>query len=391
MNPAVPPSAPTGLDLVLVGGGLQSALIALSVLERRPDASLVMLEGSDRIGGNHTWSFHAGDVPEAAHGFVEPLVEHRWPAYDVAFPGHERRLDQGYATISSDRLAAVVTERLRAAPHAVLHTGARAVEVTGTSVTLDDGRQFAGKAVIDSRGPGRLPPAPGTGFQKFVGLELDLAEPSPRTVPLLMDACVQQTDGFRFFYVLPLAERRVLIEDTYFSDTADLGLAAISREILAYARARGFVVSGVVRRESGALPLPVRALPVLHSVSPLVAGYAGGWFHPATGYSLPAAVRLALHVGQTPAEDLFGADWERLVARHRQQFRFGALLNKMLFTAFAPEDRWNALARFYRMPEATIARFYSLETTQADRLRVLCGRPPRGLSARTAISRGAFA
>ena len=59
-------------ELLLVGGGLQNALIALSVLDRRPNASLALLEASEQVGGNHTWSFHAGDVPEqAANGAVE--------------------------------------------------------------------------------------------------------------------------------------------------------------------------------------------------------------------------------------------------------------------------------------------------------------------------------
>jgi lycopene beta-cyclase len=57
----------------------------------------------------------------------------------------------------------------------------------------------------------------------------------------------------------------------------------------------------------------------------------------------------------------------------------------MLFGAFLPEARWNALQRFYRLPPDTIRRFYALETTRGDRLRIVCGRPPRGISLRVAI------
>ena len=46
--------------------------------------------------------------------------------------------------------------------------------------------------------------------------------------------------------------------------------------------------------------------------------------------------------------------------------------------------RRNVLERFYRLPEAIIRRFYALSLTRADRLRIICGRPPRGLSLTTA-------
>jgi lycopene beta-cyclase len=393
-------------ELLLVGGGLQNALIALAVLNARPDASVALLEASNRLGGNHTWSFHAGDVPERARPFVEPLVVHRWPGYDVAFPGLERRIAAPYSSISSERLATVVSERMRVAPNAALYTHARAAEVAASTVTLEDGRRFTGTVVIDARGPGRFErefpgsrrrPGKQTGFQKFVGLELELSTSASRTVPLLMDARVPQTDGFRFFYVLPMSPRRVLVEDTYFSDSPDMDVTALREEILSYATRTGLVVTGVAREESGVLPLPLRAGPAPKSVSPLVAGYAGGWFHPATGYSFAPALRLALHVAETRADTLFGAEWTALTARHAKQFRFGALLNRMLFTAFRPEARWNALARFYRMPEEVMARFFALETTPGDRLRLLCGRPPAGFSLRTlrtirtTPARGAFA
>src|SRR6185503_5071597 len=113
-------SAETRFDLVLVGGGLQSALVALCVLERRPEAQIAMVERAPRIAGNHTWSFHAGDVPPDAAAIVDQLVTNRWSSYDVAFPGWERTLAEPYASITSERLASVVEDRFRTAPGLLL-------------------------------------------------------------------------------------------------------------------------------------------------------------------------------------------------------------------------------------------------------------------------------
>ncbi|MET0410020.1 MAG: lycopene cyclase family protein, partial [Polyangiaceae bacterium] len=61
------------------------------------------------------------------------------------------------------------------------------------------------------------------------------------------------------------------------------------------------------------------------------------------------------------------------------------------FSAFAPAERFHVLERFYRLPEATIRRFYALELSSADRARILCGRPPSGLSLKRVFSREARA
>jgi lycopene beta-cyclase len=378
-------------DVVLVGGGLQNALIALALFDRNPDARVALVERSDRVGGNHTWSFHSGDVPDGARSFTEPLVVHRWSGYDVAFPNLERGIAESYATITSERLRAIVERRFRDAPNAVLLTGADAVRLEPSRVVLDDGRVFYARLVVDARGPGAFPHSRRLAFQKFVGLELELNAPQSRSRPLLMDARVDQDDGFHFFYVLPFSARRVLVENTYFSDTSTLDVRRLHRDVLAYAESVGFDVKGVVREESGVLPLPLAVPGNFSEGSPLVAGYAGGFFHPTTGYSFPVALRLALHIANTSPADRFGARWSRFASAHRRQFRFAAFLNQLLFTAFEPEDRWNVLERFYRMPDDSIRRFYALETTAGDRLRLLCGRPPRGVKVSAALFGGVSA
>jgi lycopene beta-cyclase len=376
-------------DVLLVGGGLQSALIALAVLDARPGARVAIIEQNARIAGNHTWSFHGGDVPEAARAIIEPLVTYSWDGYDVAFPGFERTIPSKYAAIASHRLASIVEARIAGAAGSALFTGVSAKAIDATSVILSDGRTLGGRLVVDARGPQRFAAPRTGGYQKFLGLEILLAKPHGRTRATLMDACVRQTDGYRFFYVLPLDERRLLVEDTYFSDTTQLDAPALREGVLGYVAGKGFKIADILREEQGVLPLPARGPSAEGTGSPILAGYAGGWFHPATGYSFPVALRLALHIARATSADLFGERWERLVARHRSQFRFACLLNRMLFGAFHPERRFTALERFYRLPEETIHRFYALAMTRGDRLRLICGRPPRGFSLRAAIGASA--
>jgi len=376
-------------DYLLIGGGLQNALIALAVLKREPEARVCLVERGAALGGNHLWCFHGLDLSEAGQALVAPLVVRRWDHYSVRFPSFERRLETPYAAVSSERLAQHVSSVFARTPSSRLILGRCATRIAAASVTLDDGEELHAKVVIDARGPEAHCREHVIGYQKFVGLELELEHPTELSDPIVMDANVRQDDGFRFVYSLPLSPSRVLVEDTYFSDGPELDVGLLRTRALAYARDLGLAVAGISRQESGVLPLPAAAA-TTHAGSPWQAGYAGGWFHPTTGYSFPIAVRLALHVASTTPETLFGESYGAFAREHARQQRYACLLNRLLFQAVPPAARRNVLERFYQLPEPSIARFYALTTTAFDRARILCGRPPRGLSLGRAVTKGLF-
>ncbi len=368
-------------DYLLVGGGLQNALVALTLLKRRAGVRLALIERESHLCGNHAWCFHENDIPRAARDLVLPLVTHLWPVYEVAFPGQRRTLHFGYASVSNQRLEAVLRRALDEAA-ATLITGVAVTNVDANSVLLADGRRLVGRFVIDARGPSNGWDSPAA-YQKFVGLELELPDAQAPAVPLLMDATVAQIEGMRFVYVLPLAPNRVLVEDTYYTNEPHLDVAAMSERVLAYAAARGWSHARVARREQGVLPLPLAGGNGPVAAMPLKAGYGGGWFHPTTGYSLPLALRLALALAASAGSSLEAV--AALAALHTKQAEFLYRLNRLLFLATRPSDRWRVLARFYQLPEPTLQRFFALELTAADRLRILSGRPPVGVSWRDAM------
>ncbi|MES1157675.1 MAG: lycopene beta-cyclase CrtY [Haliangium ochraceum] len=368
---------------LVVGGGLAGGLIALALAEAGRGAGVVLIEQDGSLGGNHTWSFHDTDLDDDQRRLVAPLVSHRWPRHMVRFPGGDRVIEAGYASIASDDFARIVMERLSAAGVRLL-LGHKVAAVGRSMVRLDDETVWRGDAVIDARGPERPTAQERTGYQKFVGMELVLRTDGPWTMPVVMDATVPQQDGYRFMYVLPFTPRRVLIEDTAYSANPVIDAEACESAVLAYAERHGAVVSGVVRRESGVLPLPLRSQRQAGATSrrpfPLAVGYRGGFFHPVTGYSLPAAARVAGVIAKARTADEVGDGVARIARELRPQRRFERFLNRLMFDAMPPEARWTALERFYRLPEDTIARFYASRNTMWDRVRLFAGRPPRGVS-----------
>ncbi len=369
-------SSGDGARLILAGGGLAAALIARRLSLDSSD-SILILESAPEPFGEHTWSFHLADVGADDLAWLAPMVAHRWPGQSVRFRDYRRELSSGYATLTS----ASVREAMAQLGNVEVRCGARVESVGADHVSLSDGETLNADCVIDARGY-RSSTALVLGYQKFVGLEVETAAPHGVHNPVIMDASVDQHDGYRFVYLLPFSENRVLIEDTRYADGEALDEAVLERDIHDYAHAQGWSISRVLRRERGVLPISLAhdAARFWAEVPPDVpqAGMRAGLFHPTTGYSLPEAVRLANLVAQAwpvGSAELAGKIREHALRRHREQ-RFYRLLNRMLFLAAVPSQRHLVLQRFYRLPEPLIERFYAGRTSPTDMARILVGKPP---------------
>jgi lycopene beta-cyclase len=364
------------VDVCILGGGLAGSLVALALARQRPEVRLAVIEPGP-VGGNHIWSHFASDVDPSHDWLVEPLIVHRWPAYDVTFPDLRRTLGVEYRSITSERLAAVVSDRL---PPGTVITG-RVASAGPAEVELTDGRTLRAGAVLDARGAGDAATLD-LGWQKFLGRTLIVPAGHGVERPLVIDATVPQIDGYRFLYVLPLSRSEVFVEDTYYSDSPALDLPAIGERISCYAGARGWQVTGITRTESGVLPVVLGGDFDAYWAStgsdlPKV-GVRAGLFHPTTGYSFPDAVRTATRIAAHP--DLSNAalhelTWGQAKAAWRSR-GFYRMLDTMLFRAAEPEDRYRVLERFYRRPAGLISRFYAGRSTRVDQLHILSGRPP---------------
>jgi lycopene beta-cyclase len=363
--------------VVLVGAGLANSLIAWRLATARDDCRVTIVERGADVGGNHTWSFHLTDMTAEALIWLKPFIAHQWPAYTVMFPGLTRRFDGGYASIPSDRLR----DLIRSNAKITVESGADAVKLDPASVVLSDGRRIDGDCVIDGRGV-RSSKHMTLGYQKFFGREFRLKKPHGLTCPILMDATVPQEDGYRFLYSLPFGERDVLVEDTRYADGSALDDAELQACIDRYLQSRGWEAESVLREERGVLPIVLTgdiekfwdegASGVARS------GLAAVLFNSATGYSLPYAVRLADEIAKLTSfeasrvyrltRDVSVTTWEKAGL-----FR---LVNRMLFRAAEPSERWRPMKRFHTLPEDLVSRFYAGQPTFADKARILVGKPP---------------
>src|SRR5689334_2625805 len=89
-------------DIILVGGGLSSGLLGLRLKTLKPHLKVLIVEQGSTLGGNHTWSFHTGDLTSEQFAWVRPLVSQSWSEYSVQFPSFTRTIQSGYHSIRSE-------------------------------------------------------------------------------------------------------------------------------------------------------------------------------------------------------------------------------------------------------------------------------------------------
>jgi lycopene beta-cyclase len=380
-------SAPADCDVIFAGGGLASVLAAYRLAMVRPHLRIAVVEAGDRLGGNHTWSFHDSDLTTEQRAWLAPFIAHRWASQTVRFPTYTRSFGSGYNTITSDTLHHAAMARLGAS----VVLAARISDLDEAGLRIIGGRKLRAPCVIDGRG---YEPSAALvlGFQKFLGQEVRCASPHGERAPVIMDAAVSQDDGYRFVYTLPLAPNRLLIEDTYYANGADLNATLSRGRIADYAASRGWRIVEVVREERGVLPVVLAgdietfwadsSKPLDGNRVPAAPiGVRAALFHPTTGYSLPDAVRLADVLAALPSLTTAAvrAAVEERSKRLWRERGFYRLLNRMLFLAAKPHERYEVLQRFYTLPERLISRFYAASSSAADKARILIGRPPVSL------------
>ncbi len=344
---------------IIMGGGLWGGLLAYHLTKFRPDINFELHEKDNTLGGNHTWSFHQSDLDSDSFQVIAPFIEKTWKGHSVFFPKHSRSLEMPYCSITSEGF------------HRVLCESIPSEKLFFKSQIRPEG--LTNEIVIDASNQDSLYGK--CGYQKFLGIEVELAEEHGLSIPILMDAQVVQKDGYRFIYYLPWTSRRILIEDTRYSNNASLNLIELEADIQSILKQKNWKVEKVLRKESGVLPIPIDPV---SSQGNNISINLSGIFHDVTGYSLPDAVRLINELIKIQ-------DWQRSTVlecvnnyrqkRHRDR-SFFRLLNRLLFQAAEPKLRYLVLSHFYELSQPLIERFYSGKMNKLDYIRIFMGKPP---------------
>lgn len=357
--------------LLIAGGGLAGSLAALAMAKARPEVPILLVEESERFGGDRIWTFYDDDLDGDDGWVLDPIVPQHWQGYYVAFPGHSRKFRAGINIVRAAALDAAVRETLRPDQYRL---GTKVVAVRDNELVLLGGEKIRADGAIDARGAANLSMLD-LGWRKYFGREYSFPQPHGVDRPVVMDATVDQADGYRFVQCLPFSDTSMLVEEVYYSDSPEIDAGEMGARLDAYLAKRRWTGGTVEREESGSAPVPTGgdfgAFWRVGGARVAKIGLRGGFFHPTTGHTLPDAARTAAIL--TQQKDISGDTLHDLFEeeaanqwRKRDVYRG---FNSTLLNAKGGERR-QIFESFYELDPALISRFNAGRTGMMDKMKL---------------------
>lgn len=357
----------TMLDVLVVGKGPAALACAAALGERGLGAALL-----GPAGAVHWPAAYGVWADELANAGCPPLLEDSW-ATAIVHTEREHRLQRTYGRVDNARMAAWLGERCARGGVREIEGQAAGIEAgsASTAVLLHGGGRVEARVVVDATGhrPAllRLPEHPAPAFQTALGWTVEADEhPFAASEAVLMDwrdehlAPSGRGGVPTFLYAYPLRDGRLFVEETALAARPALPLDLLESRLESRMRGMGVRVRRVVAREEVWIPMG-GALP-RRDARVVGFGAAGGFVHPATGYSLarslaaaPAlayAVSAALGAPNATPERAVAAAWDAIwpaeQRRRRALFRFG-MEQLLAMDGGAARDFFDA---FFALPDA---------------------------------------
>jgi len=234
----------------------------------------------------------------------------------------------------------------------------RAVARDAAGVVLADGTRLAARTVVDAGGyrqplldrPATAPPA---AEQTAYGLVVDEATAAPVVGPgeaLFMDWTPGDDRSWpTFLYAIPVGAGRVLLEETSLARRPGLPTAQLRERLLARLARAGVALPPDAEVEKVHFPVDAR-----RHRSPDAVGFgaAAPLVHPASGFSVATALRLAPHVADALAAHLPGDPPAALAAARTVVWSPAARAVHAL--------RRRGLEALLRMPPAEVPAFFEV-------------------------------
>ncbi len=282
--------ASQSFDYIIVGNGLAGLQLGLRLASDSYFAfkRIVLIDKSAKTVNDKTWCFW-----EKGDGKWQEIVHKTWE--HGLFLSEEKKIEldlapYNYKMIRSSDFYSYCKAKLNAYPNvSFIEEEVTDVQENEEVEVLTTQQNYKAKHVFDSRLPKAFSVKEKSGIsiqQHFKGWLIETKEEQfdPEQF-VMMDFSLRHKESTSFGYILPLTEKRALVEYTFFTPfmVEDKTYDALLEE---YIKTRlNLQQYTITETEKGNIPMTSFPFYKYHSQKTTKIGTAGGWVKPATGYS----------------------------------------------------------------------------------------------------------
>ena len=241
-------------DIAIIGAGCAGLSLAYQISKNKNiKKKIIILDSKSEFKKDRTWSFWKVDD----HDF-EDCLEKEWLKFNVKYQNQYKifeKLIYPYQTIDSLKFYKKVQRELSNNFELRLNSNIQTIKKNSNIFEIKtEYTNVEAKIIFDSRVPNK---DPGNLYQHFYGCEINTTENYfDENSVTLMDFDCEQKKGVHFFYILPFAKNRALIETTWLSYLEKLDKKNYIKELELYIQNDLKIKNyNIIRDEIGAIPM----------------------------------------------------------------------------------------------------------------------------------------
>lgn len=366
-------------DFLFCGAGLASLTLAGNMAKNTfyKNKKIILLESDAHKNNDRTWSFWG--TPN--HPFAE-LALKKWSFIQLATEKEQLRLNLSpfqFFTIRSSVFYKKVYNELVDAGIEIHKEKVLTVTDRGQDVCVktESGKVYTSGKVFNSIfEPADIKQQKKYPYlkQHFVGwwVETEKTVFDPSTA-VFMDFDLASKGETRFMYVLPVSEKKALVEYTLFTDSL-LKPEEYNAGITDYLNKIGADNYQITEREAGNIPMTAYRFENKNSKNVMYIGTAGGWTKASTGFTFTRTQKISQNLISFLASN---EDFRRFSLYKSKRFRFYDLL--LLDVLHRKNELGSAIffTIFKKNPPDRVLRFLDEETRLAEDIKIIGSCPKR--------------
>ena len=242
-------------DIAIIGAGCSGLSLAYQLsLKKELNLKVIILDSKKEFKKDRTWSFWKIEDHE-----FQDCIEKEWNTVEIKNNNKIKIFDNNkfpYQSIDSLKFYNKIFKEISNSYDVNLNADVQNINHKDDIIEIETNHEsIKAKKVFDSRNPDIIE---GELYQHFYGIEIEVDNNYFENHNVkLMDFDCEQKNGVHFFYILPFAKNRALIETTWLSPLIKLDKKSYETELIKYLKDNFPDLTNykITREEIGAIPM----------------------------------------------------------------------------------------------------------------------------------------